>query len=138
MVEFHNITLKTNGYTDIIDITDKVENIIKNSSLKNGIVNIFCPGSTGGITTIEYEPNLVKDIKEELENLFPYHKDYYHHLTWNDDNGSSHIRSALIKTSFTVPFKEKRLILGTWQQIIFLDFDTRGRNRELVITIIGE
>lgn len=138
MIYTETIRISTKGYTDVVDITNYIERVVQKSKIKNGIVNIFCPGSTGGITTIEYEPNLVKDIQTELENLFPYKKDYYHHRTWNDDNGSAHIRSALIGTSLTVPIQNKEIITGTWQQIIFIDFDTRSRIRNLIITIIGE
>ncbi len=138
MVRKETITVKTKGFTDVIDITPELKNKIQNTDISSGIVNIFCPGSTGGLTTIEFEHNLVKDIKSELENLFPYNKNYFHHQTWHDDNGSSHVRSALIGTSFTVPFYNNQLQLGTWQQIVFIDFDTRPRTRELILTIIGE
>ena len=138
MTIIEKINLKTNGMTDIIDITGQLETILKKNKIKSGILNIHCPGSTGGISTMEYEPGLKKDIKTYMEKLFPY-KDYYdHHNTWNDDNGSAHLRSFFIKTSLTVPFEDKKLILGTWQQIIFTDFDTRPRNRILIATIIGD
>lgn len=138
MTHIENINVKSNGFTDIIDVTREVERIITANKIKNGIVNIHCAGSTGGISTIEYEPGLIKDIKEYLEQFFPYKENYAHHNTWNDDNGSSHVRSFFIKTSLTVPFQNKQLILGTWQQIIFVDFDTRPRRRTLYITLIGD
>ncbi len=132
------IHLKTKGYSDIIDITDQVNKIVKNSNIKTGIVNIFCPGSTGGLTTIEYEPGLIKDIKVFLDKYLPYNYDYAHHQTWHDDNGASHLRSAFIKTSFTAPVRNNKVVLGTWQQIIFIDFDTRPRTRKLIVTVLGD
>lgn len=138
MTKIEKIQIETKGYTDIVDITPQIESIIKKSKLNNGIANIHCLGSTGGISTIEYEPGLLKDIPARLEQLFPY-KDYYaHHNTWNDDNGASHIRSFFIKTSLTVPFQDKELLLGTWQQIVFADFDTRPRGRIIIVTLIGD
>ncbi len=132
------IEVTTKGFTDVIDITDKVEALIsKYSKEDDGLVNIICPGSTGGITTIEFEPGLKKDIKDYMEKLFPYKEYYEHHNTWHDDNGAAHIRSAMIGTSFTAPFQNKKLILGTWQQIVFIDFDTRPRRRRLVVTIMN-
>ncbi len=131
-------SIRTKGYSDIIDITNNVQDIIsKYAKSDTGIVNIFCPGSTGGITTIEYEPGLVKDIKTYLEKFLPYNERYAHHNTWHDDNGAAHLRSAFIGPSICVPFENKRLILGTWQQIIFIDFDTRPRNRTLIVTIVS-
>jgi secondary thiamine-phosphate synthase enzyme len=99
-------------------------------------VTVFCQGSTGGVTTIEYEPGLKHDIRAFLETLLPYDRDYEHHKTWNDDNGSAHLRSALIGPSLTVPFVRKELSLGTWQQIVFLDFDTRPRKRTLILQVV--
>ncbi|MBN1897796.1 MAG: YjbQ family protein [Spirochaetes bacterium] len=136
MTVIEKFSVKTNGYTDIIDITQYVENILTRTKATKGLVNISCPGSTGGITTIEYEPGLIKDIATCLEKYLPYKESYAHHNTWHDDNGSSHLRSAFIQPTFTVPFENKRPILGTWQQIVFIDFDTRPRNRILYVTII--
>ncbi|MBU1075988.1 MAG: secondary thiamine-phosphate synthase enzyme YjbQ [Spirochaetes bacterium] len=138
MTVIEKINLKTEGLTDIIDITSRIEAILKTNKIKDGIVNIHCAGSTGGISSIEYEPGLKKDIKDFLEKLFPYKDNYAHHNTWNDDNGAAHVRSFFIKTSLTVPFQDKELILGTWQQIVFVDFDTRPRSRTLFITLIGD
>jgi len=137
MTIIETIELKTKGMTDIINITNKVEAIVKKSKLKDGIVNIHCPGSTGGISTIEYEPGLIKDIPNYLERLFSYNDDYAHHNTWHDDNGAAHMRSFFIKTSLSIPFQDNDLILGTWQQIVFVDFDTRPRNRILYVTLVG-
>ncbi|MDD5066916.1 MAG: secondary thiamine-phosphate synthase enzyme YjbQ [bacterium] len=138
MTHIEKLTVKTGGYTDIIDITDKVNGLIRKNNIRDGIVNIHSPGSTGGISTMEFEPGLSKDIRAYLEKLFPYKERYDHHDTWHDDNGSSHLRSFFIKTSLTIPFQDKELILGTWQQIIFVDFDTRPRSRTIVVTMIGD
>lgn len=138
MVETRELYLSTKGNIDIIDITNDVRNEIKKSKIQSGIVTVFIPGSTGGITTIEYEPGLVEDVKEFYSKLIPYGKDYAHHNTWGDDNGSSHIQSMLQKTSLTVPFNDRKLLSGQWQQIVFIDFDTRPRDRTLVLQIIGD
>ncbi len=138
MVKTDHISVKTKGHTDVIDITSECQDIVRSSGLQNGVVTIFNPGSTGGLTTIEYEPNLVKDLKTALEVFAPVDKVYAHSNTWHDDNGSSHIRSSLMGPSIAVPFVNRELTLGTWQQIIFCDFDTRGRRRELVVQITGE
>ena len=138
MTNIKQIQFQTKGLTDIIDITHYVESAIKESKIKDGIANIHCPGSTSGISTMEFEPGLQKDIPAFMEKLFPYKEDYAHHNTWNDDNGSAHLRSFFIKTSITVPFQDKMLILVTCQQIVFADFDTRPRTRTLIITLIGD
>jgi len=138
-VIFKEIELRTKSYCDIINITDRVQKIIQESNIKNGIINIHIPGSTGAISTIEYEPGLVKnDIEEFLESIIPYDANYKHHLTWGDHNGAGHLRSFLVKTSQTFPFRNKKLLLGTWEQIIFCEFDEKSRHRELTLTIIGE
>ncbi|MFX0046552.1 MAG: secondary thiamine-phosphate synthase enzyme YjbQ [Candidatus Hermodarchaeota archaeon] len=131
--------IKTKAYYDVINITSHVQNIVNSSSLKNGIVNIHVAGSTGAITTVEYEPGLVQtDIKEFLEKIIPYKKDYAHHKTWHDYNGAGHLRSFLIKTSQTFPFQNKKLILGSWQNIVFVENDEKSRHRQIFVTIIGE
>ena len=138
MVKTDKISLSTKGMTDIIDVTDRVQSLVNKSGIKDGIVTVFVPGSTGGLTTVEYEPGLIKDLKDILEELFPYKASYAHNATWGDGNGSSHVRASLMGPSITVPFKNKEMTLGTWQQIVFIDFDTRGRSRELEVQIIGE
>ena len=138
MVQNFAIQLKTDGNCDILDITPKVEESIRKSGIANGLVNVFCPGSTGGITTIEYEPGLRRDIPELMEKLVPSNRPYEHDKTWGDDNGFSHLRSALIGPSLTAPVVSGKLHHGTWQQIVFLDFDNRARDRELIITVMGE
>jgi len=138
MVVREEISLRTKGFTDIIDITEKVQRSLEETNLKEGILTVFVPGSTGGLTTLEYEPGLISDLKRALEVVAPQRGDYEHNRRWQDGNGFSHIRSALIGPSLTLPFSKGRLTLGTWQQIIFIDFDNRPRSRTLIIQIIGE
>lgn len=131
--------LKTKAYCDVINITSQVQEAIKRSGLNDGIVNVHVAGSTGAVSTVEYEPGLVQhDIEEFLEKIIPYKNDYAHHKTWHDYNGAGHLRSFLLKTSQTFPFHNKKLILGTWQQIIFLESDEKSRHRTLYCQIIGE
>jgi secondary thiamine-phosphate synthase enzyme len=130
--------VKTKGDTDILDITPHVRKALKDANLENGIANLFVPGSTAGITTIEYEPGLKKDMPAAFERIAPQNTEYAHHQTWGDWNGHSHVRSALLGTSFTVPFVSTELILGTWQQIVLIDFDTHPRNREIIVQIVGD
>lgn len=123
---------------DIVDITSEINNCLKDSKLKDGIVNVFVAGSTGAITTIEFEPGLVNtDIPEFMEKIIPYNKDYAHHKTWGDHNGAGHLRSFLLKTSLTIPFSEENLILGTWQQVIFLELDEKRRKRTIYCQFLG-
>lgn len=131
-------SLSTRGHTQILDITERIASAIKESGLKHGIFNLSVPGSTAGVTSIEYEPGLVKDLAELLDRLVPTDKPYHHDERWHDYNGYAHIRSALMHTSFTGPFEDGRPILGTWQQIVLLDFDNRPREREVVVQLIGE
>jgi secondary thiamine-phosphate synthase enzyme len=133
-----NIHLQTRGFTDIVDITFQTQALIDAHNLKAGLATIFIPGSTAGITTIEYEPGLLKDLPEVLEKMIPAGKPYHHDQTWGDKNGYAHLRSALLKTSLTVPFSQGKLTLGTWQQIVLLDFDNRPRSREIVVQLMGE
>jgi secondary thiamine-phosphate synthase enzyme len=138
MVRTKTISLRTNGTTDVHDITPQVINAVNEGGLTDGIAVIICIGSTGAVTTLEFEPGLEKDIKDILQELIPEGRGYAHDDTWGDDNGHSHLRSALIGTSFTVPVTNGKLILGTWQQIVFIELDHRGRNRQLVIKMLGE
>ncbi|MFN2270627.1 MAG: secondary thiamine-phosphate synthase enzyme YjbQ [Anaerolineae bacterium] len=138
MVLTQRLDLHTQGQTDIQDITSQIANIVKESGLKAGTVTIFCPGSTGGLTTIEYESGVMVDLRQVLDEIVPPGRDYQHHRRWGDDNGSAHIRAALVGPSLTVPFVDGSLTLGTWQQIVFLDFDTRPRTRKLVVQVMGE
>jgi secondary thiamine-phosphate synthase enzyme len=131
--------LSTKAFCDVINITSKVQNVIDRSALKNGIVNVHVAGSTGAISTVEFEPGLAQtDIKEFLEKIIPYKKNYAHHKTWHDYNGAGHLRSFLLKTSQTFPFHNKKLILGTWQQIIYIENDEKPRHRKIFVTLIGE
>ncbi len=133
-----SFSIKTKGDTDILDITSQVEKALKETQLKSGILTVFVPGSTAGITTTEYEPGLVQDIPATFEKLVPKRGEYKHNLTWGDGNGYAHVRAALLKSFFTVPFVEGEMSLGTSQQIILVDFDNRRRQREIVVQIIGE
>ncbi len=130
------ITINTQGHGDIIDITHHVREIVSTHAIADGIVCLFVPGSTAAITTIEYEPGLKKDIQIFLEKLIPRHAHYYHHDTWHDDNGSSHVRAAMIGPSITVPVVKGELTLGTWQQIVLIECDTRGRKRRIIVQIV--
>ncbi len=138
MVSSHTININTRGFCDIIDITDDVQGKVKESGIKNGIVTVFIPGATGGITTIEYETGLIKDLKELMEEIIPENKDYHHNRRWGDGNGFSHLRASLIGPSVTIPINEGSLTLGTWQQIVFIDFDNNPRNRKIICQIVGE
>ncbi|HET89821.1 MAG TPA: YjbQ family protein [Chloroflexi bacterium] len=138
MVVSKELELHTKGHCDIQDITAQVASAVHGSGLQAGIVTVFCPGSTGGLTTIEYESGALADLRQVFDEIAPPDREYRHHLRWHDDNGHSHIRSALLGPSLTVPFVAGQLTLGTWQQIVFLDFDTRSRSRRLILQIVGE
>lgn len=138
MVVTSELRLQTEGNCDILDITSRVDNAVRESGLRNGTVTVFCPGSTGGLSTIEYESGALHDLEQVLDDIAPPDRDYRHHLRWGDDNGHSHVRSAMIGPSLTIPFVDGDLTLGTWQQVVFLDFDTRPRSRRLVVQIIGD
>jgi len=133
-----NITFKTKGNCDIIDITSQVADEVKQSEVNNGAVTLFISGSTAGITTIEYESRLLGDFKDMWDRVIPQNIPYEHNKTWGDGNGHSHVRASMLGASLTIPFVSKRLTLGTWQQIVFIDFDNRARSRELVLQIMGE
>ncbi len=137
-VETKIISVKSKAETDIINITDQVSRVVKESKVKNGIVNIFVSGSTASVSTIEFEPNLVKDFEDAMERLVPSDIKYRHTETWGDDNGKSHVRATLVQPGLTVPFRDKKLMLGTWQQIVVLDFDVPARTREVILQVIGE
>jgi secondary thiamine-phosphate synthase enzyme len=132
------IQIKTKGEDDIVNITEKTSKVIENSEIKNGTVTIFVSGSTAALTTIEYEPGLLSDFPKMLERIAPKNIDYGHEQRWHDGNGHSHIRASLIGPSLTVPFSNRNLMLGTWQQIVLLELDTQSRERNLVLQIVGE
>jgi secondary thiamine-phosphate synthase enzyme len=133
-----NINLNTKGNADILDITDQVSRAVVESNLSDGVVTVFTPSATSGLTTIEYESGCISDLRRLFDEIIDPGRHYAHNARWGDGNGHSHIRAALLGASFSVPFVNCRLTLGTWQQIIFVDFDNRSRRRELVVQMIGE
>jgi secondary thiamine-phosphate synthase enzyme len=132
------IKLETKGFCDIHDITPQLQEILDKSGLKEAVICVICPGSTGGITTCEYEPGLKKDIEEFFKKFIPEDKKYYHNRTWGDGNGFSHMRATLLGPSLSLAASKGKLALGTWQQVIFIDFDNRTRNRKLFVQMVGE
>jgi len=130
------IFVDTNGQTDIIDLTEKIYQIIKKKGFQNGVVNLFVIGSTAAITTIEIDKNLYQDLREILEKIIPYQKNYHHHQTWGDDNGASHLRASLFGPSLSFPVINRKPFLGTWQKIVLIDFDTKPRQREVIINFL--
>ena len=137
MIKTTEIELQTEGHCDVQDITAELNIEVAKSGIDEGQALVFVSGSTASITTVEFEPGLVRDIKEFFEKIIPEGPDYHHHATWGDDNGSSHVRAALLKPSLTIPFRQGQLLLGTWQQVVLLDFDTRPRLRKVVIQVTG-
>lgn len=138
MVKTDSIELEANGYCDVRDITAEITKRVRNSELKSGIVTVFVPGATGAVTTIELENGLIQDFQNFWEKILPKDDFYVHNARWGDGNGFSHMRASVLGPSITVPFVNGKLTLGTWQQIIFVDFDNRQRNRSLVVQIMGE
>jgi len=132
------LSINTRGEGDVLDVTGDVAEAVVESSLKNGVVTIFVPGSTAALTTIEYEPGLLKDLPNALERVAPKKLEYEHERRWHDGNGHSHVRASIIGPCLTVPFVNGRLTLGTWQQIVFLELDVHSRRRQLILQIIGE
>ncbi len=132
------LRVETNGDTDLIDITGEVARGVIDSGLTAGTVTVFIPGSTAGVTTIEYESGAIRDFRDAIERIAPKDIAYHHDARWGDGNGYSHVRAALQGASLTVPFADSRLLLGTWQQIIVVDFDNRPRSREIILQIMGE
>ena len=138
MVSTFRHSLNTRGQGDARDITDVVARAVVESGARSGVATVFVSGSTAGITTIEFEPGAVGDLNGVFETLAPRHGEYRHHLRWGDDNGSSHVRAALLGPSVVVPFADGKLLVGEWQQIALFEFDTRARRREIVVQIVGE
>jgi len=138
MVKTGSIQLSTRGNADVQDITAQVAQVVIASELKNGTVTIFCPSATSALTTIEYESGCVSDLRRLFDEIIPSNREYAHNVRWGDGNGHSHVRAALLGPSLTIPFVEGSLTLGTWQQVIYVDFDIRARHRELVLQMIGE
>ncbi len=132
------IQLRPTSELDMVDVTPEIQTVVKDSNMRDGMVNVFVPGSTGALITIEHEPGLKKDFPLFLERIIPKDIYYHHHETWNDGNGHSHVRASLLGPSLTVPFGNGRLLLGTWQQIVFIEMDIRRRTRTLIVTVFGE
>ena len=137
-VASETIGLKTAAKDEIVDITHKVQEAVSRSGVKDGLACVFVVGSTAAVTTVEHEPGLVADMREAMERLYPKDKDYEHHRRWGDGNGHSHIRASFVGPSLTVPVSDGSLLLGTWQQIVFMEFDNKPRSREIAVQIVGE
>ncbi len=138
IVKTMTVKIKSKGENDIIDITDQTSKALHESEIMNGTVTLFVSGSTGALTTIEYEPGLMKDFPDMLERIAPRNIEYGHEKMWHDGNGHSHVKASLIGPSLAIPFKNKELLLGTWQQIVFVELDTRSRERNIVLQIMGQ
>ena len=138
MIRTTDVTVATKGHCDIHDLTSSLGEAIRGSGLREGQVLVFIPGATAGVTTVEFEPGLVRDLREFFDEILPEQRDYHHHATWGDDNGASHLRAALLKPSLTIPFRDAKPLLGTWQQVVLVDFDTRPRRRKVVFQVTGE
>jgi secondary thiamine-phosphate synthase enzyme len=138
MVRSERIQFQTRGNGDILDITDQVKGKLRDSGLKSGILSLFSPSSTSALTTIEYESGAVHDLQKLFDRIVPPDVDYRHNLRWGDGNGHAHVRHALLGPSLTIPFIDGQMTLGTWQQIVFVDFDNRARTRTVVVQIVGE
>lgn len=132
------ISVPTKGNADMIDITDRIQNLIIENGFGEGNATVFVPGATGGVTTIEYEPGLQKDFPESFDKFAPRDANYKHDETWHDGNGHSHIRASMLGPSLTIPFENKKLTLGRWQQVVLLDFDTKPRDRRIIIQLMGK
>jgi secondary thiamine-phosphate synthase enzyme len=137
-VKTQNIDLATKGHADILDITAQVQERVTDSGLADGIVTVFCPSSTSALTTLEYESGSISDLRRLFDEVIDPGRDYAHNARWGDGNGHSHVRAALLGPSLTVPIADGKLTLGTWQQVIYIDFDNRARQRSLVVQVMGE
>ncbi len=138
MVFSQTISRRTNGFTDIQDITDELRTCLRSSRIHHGTMTVFVPGSTAGITTIEFEPGVIQDLRDAIERMAPQTLHYRHDARWGDGNGFAHVRAALLGASISIPVNSKELQLGTWQQVVLVDFDNRSRDREVIIQIVGE
>lgn len=138
MNHYEELHFSTKGENDMRDITEEIQEIVSKSEINEGIICVFVPGSTGSLTTIEFEPGLQKDFPQAMTIIAPKEKHYAHHETWHDDNGRSHVKASLIGPNITLPIHQGRIVHGTWQQIVFIDFDTRSRKRKISIQIIGK
>lgn len=138
MVRTESITLSTQGNADIREVTGAISDTVARSGLKNGTATVFCPSATSAVTTIEYESGALSDLRRLFDEIVPVDRTYAHDARWHDGNGHSHVRAALLGPSLTIPFVDGRLTLGTWQQVIYVDFDNRPRRRELILQLVGE
>lgn len=137
-IETRTIEVRTRGHSDVVDLTPRLAEAVASSGIGQGTASLFVTGSTAGLSTMEYEPGTVQDLKLAMERIAPVQGPYHHHATWGDDNGSSHVRACLLGPSLVVPFREGRALLGRWQQVVLVDFDTRERQREIVVQLMGE
>ena len=137
MVELTMHHVETGGQGDVCDLSAVITGVLRTSSIESGLVTVAVIGSTAGITTIEFEPGVVADLNRVWEQLAPRQGTYEHHLRWGDDNGSSHVRAAMLGPSVSIPFEARRLLVGTWQQVVLVEFDTRARTREVVVQLMG-
>lgn len=137
-VKTYDFQLGTKGFGDMIDVTERVQEFVKKSRLSEGAATVFIPGSTAGVTTVEYESGLIADVQAAFDRIVPEGLTYAHNERWGDGNGFSHVRSALLKTSLTVPFTNSSLMLGRWQQIAIVDFDNGSRQRRVIVQVMGE
>lgn len=138
IIKSDTLQLETKGFPDIIDLSELIANFLNSSDVQSGILTVFVPGSTAGITTIEYEPGLLKDLPAFCEKLAPRGVDYHHDMTWHDGNGYAHILAALFKPSLQIPVVNSSLFTGTWQQVVLMDFDNRSRQRKIILHVMGE
>ncbi len=136
-IQTRELSLRTRGRDDVQDITPEVQALVRASGLRQGLATVFIPGSTASVTTMEFEPGSQTDLRAVLESLMPFGRDWAHHRTWGDDNGGSHLRSSLLGPSLTIPVMAGELVLGTWQQVVVIDHDTRPRTRRVVLQIMG-
>lgn len=132
------LTLETRGETDIVDVTGQARRLVAESGVRDGTLHLFVPGSTAGLTTIEYEPGCVRDLQDAFERVAPRHGHYEHNARWGDGNGYAHVRAALLGPSLSLPVADTEIVAGTWQQIILVDFDNKRRDRRLVVTVTGD
>jgi secondary thiamine-phosphate synthase enzyme len=137
-VETQYIELETSGDGHVLNITQEVQDRLSLASISNGIATVFSPSATSGLTTLEFESGCIKDLQRLFDEIIPHDRDYAHNLRWGDGNGHSHVRAAILKPSLSIPFLKKELVLGTWQSIVFVDFDNRERRRKLILQIIGD
>jgi len=138
MIHIETISVSTSGFPDIIDLSSAVRDVLRRSGCANGLLTVFVPGSTAGVTAIEYEPGLLKDLPALCERLAPRGAKYYHDQTWHDGNGYAHLLAALFKPSLSIPFADGQPLVGTWQQVILTDFDNRPRQRQVIVQVMGE